>query len=82
VKSGDWTGCVDRIWCEGFSFFLKTGAKVLLITTAAKDCLNSHSTNSFICKLLLLESECTSKRFIQSHSGQCVQEGARVLVWK
>jgi hypothetical protein len=34
VKSGDWTGCVDGVWCEGFSFFFKTGAKVHLYTTA------------------------------------------------
>jgi len=33
VKNGDWTGCVDRVWCEGFLFFLKTGAKVHLYTT-------------------------------------------------
>jgi hypothetical protein len=32
-ENGDWTGCVDRVWCEGFSFFLKTGAKVYLYTT-------------------------------------------------
>jgi hypothetical protein len=37
VKNGDWTGCVDRVWCEGFSFFKKPTMKTYLYTTSAID---------------------------------------------